>query len=156
MEVRVPADVTAKLIQALRRAGRREIGGILMGECLAPDRFRVADLTIQSRGGSFAVFVRNVVQALDPLRRFFARTDHNYLRFNYLGEWHSHPSFRPEPSVRDVRSMVDIVEDPCVGATFAVLLIVRLGVAGELEGTVTVFMPGQSPFRGDLVMEAAT
>ena len=46
------------------------------------------------------------------------------------------------------------MEDPKVGATFAVLLIVRLGAAEELEGTVTVFVSRQTVFQGQLVLEA--
>ena len=154
MEVHLPADVTAQFIEALRRAGRREIGGILMGECLVPDCFRVTDFTIQSRGGSFVTFIRSLMEVLDPLHRFFRRTGHKYRRFNYLGEWHSHPSFPLDPSARDLQSMREIVEDPKVGATFAVLLIVRLGAAEELEGTVTVFVSRQTVFQGQLVLEA--
>src|SRR5436305_3382362 len=111
MDFLLPAEVASRLVAALRLAGRQEVGGILMGESLAPGRFRIAEATIQPHGGSFATFFRNVRLALKPLRRFFSRTGHDYQRFNYLGEWHSHPSFVPEPSGPDVRSMLEIVED---------------------------------------------
>jgi [CysO sulfur-carrier protein]-S-L-cysteine hydrolase len=152
MEIRVPPEIRSKLIETLRKAGMREAGGVLMGECLAPSRFRIADLSIAPRGG-FARFFRNLAHALDPLRRFFDRTGHQYRKLNYLGEWHSHPCFLPEPSACDLQSMLKIVEDPEVGATFAVLLIVRLENAEDLEGTATVFIPGGAPFRADLVWE---
>lgn len=150
----LPAEVASRLMAALRRAGQREIGGILMGEYLSPSRFRIAEVTIQRHAGSFAAFLRSVRFALEPLSRFFSRTGHDYQRFNYLGEWHSHPSFVPEPSGPDVRSMLEIVEDPQVGATFAVLMIVRLGTGGALDGTVTIFVPGGQMFRGNLIFEA--
>lgn len=153
MVVLIPDGVADQLLVALRRAGRQEIGGVLMGECLSPGRFRIAELTIQTQGGSFATFLRNLQLVLAPLRRFFDRTAHDYRRFNYLGEWHSHPSFTPEPSEPDVSSMTELVNDPDVGATFVVLMIVRLGDNDALEGTVTVFVPGGEPFRGELIME---
>ena len=111
-----------------------------MGECLAPSRFRVADLTIQRRGGTLASFVRRVGEALSALARFFRRTREDYTRFNYLGEWHSHPSFSTRPSAKDVRSMVEIAEDPEVGANFVALVIARLE-GGELVGSASVFWP---------------
>jgi [CysO sulfur-carrier protein]-S-L-cysteine hydrolase len=154
MDLILPAEVSSRIETALRRARWREIGGILMGEALGPDCFRIAEATIQPQGGSFSSFLRNVRFALDPLRRFFSKTGHDYRRFNYLGEWHSHPSFVPEPSGPDKRSMLEIVEDPRVGAIFAVLMIVRLGTGEELDGTVTVFVPGAQPFRGNLIFEA--
>jgi hypothetical protein len=51
---------------------------------------------------------------------FFER----YRRFNYLGEWHSHPSFSVQPSFEDIESMTDIVENGNSTITFAVPLIV--------------------------------
>jgi hypothetical protein len=49
--------------------------------------------------------------------------------------------------------MRDIIEDPAVGAHFAVLLIVRLGQDLTLEGSVTIYQPGKREFRGNLILE---
>ena len=110
-----------------------------MGEHVADGMFRIADLTVQRRGGTFATFVRVVESFVGPLRAFFERTNRNYTRFNYLGEWHSHHSFALLPSGSDRTTMRDLVSDPMVGARFAVLLLVRLDDFGGLEGAVTVF-----------------
>jgi len=150
----VPRDVSKRLESALRSAGRREVGGVLMGEHVSEGVFRVKDLTVQRRG-TLASFVREVGVALTPLRRFFRETGHDYVRFNYLGEWHSHPSFTPEPSHRDSESMWRIVDDPAVGANFAVLLIVRLGSKGKLEGSVMAYLPGRRKLEATLEAETA-
>jgi hypothetical protein len=147
------SEIAERLAGALRDAGRREVGGVLMGEHVSEGVFRVKDLTVQRRG-TFVSFVREVGAALVPLRRFFRETGHDYVRFNYLGEWHSHPSFAPEPSPRDSESMWRIVEDPAVGANFAVLLIVRLGDEGELEGWATAYLSGRRRLEASL--EAGT
>lgn len=125
-----------------------------MGECLAPSRFRVADLTIQRRGGGFASFIRRLGDALAALARFFSQTGEEYTRFNYLGEWHSHPSFSTNPSEKDVRSMLDIAADPEVGANFVALLIVRLG-AGRVEGSASIYWPDGAYEEARLSMEGA-
>lgn len=153
MKLLLPPEVKGRLVDALAKAGRREVGGILMAEHVAENVFRVRDLTIQRRGGSFATFVRAVQSVLGPLGEFFRATGHNYTRFNYAGEWHSHPSFAPVPSTTDHSTMHSIVENPEVGAFFVVLMIVKLGDKRELEGSVTIYQPGGRRFRGELVIE---
>ncbi len=155
VEIVLPREIQERLEAALEAAGSREIGGVLMGECLAPDRFRVADLTIQRRGGSFASFIRRLAEALAALARFFRQTDEEYTRFNYLGEWHSHPSFSTNPSEKDVRSMLDIAGDPDVGANFVALLVVRLR-AGRVEGSASIYWPDGAYEVAALSMEVAS
>jgi len=126
----------------------------MMGEHVEGEVFRVVEVTVQ-QPGTVASFVRMIWGAVTSLRRFFARTDHQYTKFNSLGEWHSHPSFRLEPSDRDSATMWGIVEDPEVGANFAVLLIVRLQ-DGSLEGQAFVYLPGKTTQPAVLVMEGPT
>src|SRR2546426_6934298 len=135
MELLVPPEITSQLVDALTQAGRREIGGILMGQHVGPDTFRVRKVTVQRRGGTFAAFVRIVAEILAPLRAFFDATKHDYTRFNYLGEWHSHHSFALSPSGRDDMTMYDLVMDPQLAARFLVLLLVKLDNRGQLEGS---------------------
>src|SRR5213596_1840382 len=116
MQLLVPPEIESQLVDALTQAGRREIGGILMGQHVGADTFRVMEVTVQRRGGTFAAFIRIVADILAPLRAFFDATKHDYTRFNYLGEWHSHHSFALEPSGRDHDTMCHIVTDPQLGA----------------------------------------
>lgn len=153
MIILLPAEVKGRIEAALARAGTSEIGGILMGEQLAPSHFRVSNITIQNRDGFFASFVRNLAIALEGLRRYFDMTERNYRRFNYLGEWHSHPSFEPKPSPKDEQSMFEIVNDPDVGANFAILMVVKLNPDDLFEATATVFAPNMQPFRATLDQE---
>jgi [CysO sulfur-carrier protein]-S-L-cysteine hydrolase len=153
MKVLLPNPITKQLVLALRQAGRREIGGILMGEHVDTDTFRVKAITVQPIGGTPFSFRRMFRNILRPLRRFFRETNYNYTKFNYLGEWHSHPSFSPEPSPIDDDTMWELAQDPQVGANFIVLLIVRLAAPSKLEGTVTVYLPDSRHFYGELVQE---
>jgi len=153
MRVIVPRSIQEELLTSLMAAGLREIGGVLMGEHVGDQIFAVRQITVQWESGSLATFVRAVQELLQPLAKFFRLTHHDYRRFNYLGEWHSHPSFVPEPSARDCETMWEIVDDREVGANFVVLLIVRLSRENELTGTVTVFSPGHRIARANLVLE---
>jgi hypothetical protein len=125
-----------------------------MGEQLAPSRFKVTEMTFQRHGGLFARFVRNARLALVALQQFFTRTGHRYACFNYLGEWHSHPSFEPRPSETDHASMIDVACHQNTGANFVLLLIARLGETSQLEGSVTVYLPDGTVGPGVLDIQA--
>jgi hypothetical protein len=140
MQLRLPDSCTESLRQALRQAGTKEIGGQIFGEQLAPSDFRAAELTIQKRSGSFARFFVDLVQAARDACKFFERTQHRYTQFNYVGEWHSHPSFQVHPSATDLTTMRDLVSDTSFAGHFAVLLIVKLE-EGRLHGRAWVFDP---------------
>lgn len=153
LTLELPDDVVQTLVRELENAGHREIGGILMGEQLAPGRFRVTELSVQLHSGWFARFVRSARDALDALQHFFDRNSHQYNCFNYIGEWHSHPSFGLTPSASDQKSMLEIASDPATGANFVVLLIVRLDRTNSLECGVTVYLPNGVIFPGALDIE---
>lgn len=125
MRVDFPTHLIDEVTQACRRSGIHEVGGILFGEHIDTEHFRVVELTVDQQG-LVASFKRSIQHVLGSCKRFFRKTNHDYSRFNYLGEWHSHPSYELFPSSRDDQSMFDIVCDQSVGANFVVLVIVRL------------------------------
>ncbi len=126
MRIRVARNEIEKLLVALRGARLREAGGQLYGEQLVPSHFKVNELTVQPQLGSRAHFTVDIAAALRDANIYFERTGHNYQRFNYIGEWHSHPSFEVSPSDEDRTTMLDLVRDAEFRGTFAVLMIVRL------------------------------
>jgi integrative and conjugative element protein (TIGR02256 family) len=139
MHLLLTAPILKRIRRELRRAGLSEIGGLLMGEHVGDDEFRVVDISVQRTGGSIASFVRDPASHNAQLKAFFARTGGDFTRFNYLGEWHSHPMFAPVPSETDCHSMQSIVDNHDVGANFLVLLVVRLASRTKIEGTAMVF-----------------
>lgn len=125
------------------------MGGMLFGEHLGVDEFGVIDATVASTG-TVASFVRSLRATLRPLERFFARTKGDYRRFNYLGEWHSHPSFALVPSSVDDATMFDLVEDPATNARFAVSMIVKLE-DDRLRAAAFAYFPGGIRERCDVI-----
>jgi len=156
MQLLIPPTIASQLVEALNQVGDREIGGILMGQHVGFDTFRVKGITIQRKGGTFAAFVRIVADILAPLRAFFDSTRHQYKKFNYLGEWHSHHSFALSPSDRDHTTMYSMVMDPELGANFVVLLLVKLDENSDLQGNVTVYEPNMRPRVGNVKCEEHT
>lgn len=147
----LPPEQQELLLSALRKAGQREVGGVLMGEHIGLNLFVVREMTVHRRG-AFASFVRRIEDALGGLRAFFQETGHDYARFNYIGEWHSHPSFAPYPSRTDDLSMLQIVQDESVGANFVALLIAKLGAEGELISTVHTYLPDGTRIQSNLTL----
>ena len=139
IEIVLPANVAAKLRRELRRAGDREIGGVLAGEDRGGGRFLVADLSVQRSGGGVAHFVRDPGAHRRFMRRFLARAGNDYTRLNYLGEWHSHPRFPALPSGTDLRQMQGLIEERGQPANFLVLLVAKLGRGSEIEATAHAF-----------------
>lgn len=144
MKVEVAKDVRKVLRRALRSAGRREIGGVLMGEQIVPGYFRIVDISVDSETGGRAQFVRSPEAHAEALEAFFHRTGNTYDRFNYLGEWHSHPGFAVTPSMQDAGSMMALVQGER-GINFAVLLIVRLDWWHQITASCTLFQRGHTP-----------
>lgn len=152
IKIIIPKKIKNKMISELKKAGSREIGGVLLGEHLAENTFSIYDITIQSSGGSWISFMRKLPASFKKtINQFFQKTNFQYSKYNYLGEWHSHPSFELTPSSRDIQTMFEIVEDNNVGANFAILLIVKFD--SELYGDVTLFVPEYPIIKGELLME---
>lgn len=139
-----------KLKRELRSAGSNEIGGVLAAEQVSDGCFLVVNLSVQ-RNGTRSHFKRNPIQHREFIRRFHERMGHQPERFNYLGEWHSHPAYPATPSDVDFRQMQDLVEDAEQKSTFLVLMIVKLGLKEQLRGSAYGFRPGSAALRGRLL-----
>ena len=73
MNILVPGAVTNTLCKELKSAGRREIGGVLVGEHLGEDRFRLVDISVQRDHGDSHHFVRNPGEHRTFLDNFFEK-----------------------------------------------------------------------------------
>lgn len=146
MRLKLPRDQSDRLRSLLSTAGRREIGGVLMGEQITVDCFRIVDFSVDEHTGGAAHFVRSPEDHKAALEAFFTRTGRDYARFNYLGEWHSHPIFSTRPSLEDVSAMTDLVTGER-SIDFSVLLIARLRFLRRLDVSSFVFSRHAPPQR---------
>ena len=133
MKLRIPHKIADRWTTALIRARNREIGGILFGEHVGEMDFRVVEATMQEHGGSDGTFRREAGKARRAIKKLSRRYGQNPERFNYLGEWHSHPNTLVLPSLDDELTMRGLLADSEVAASFLVLLITRLGECDALE-----------------------
>jgi proteasome lid subunit RPN8/RPN11 len=160
MQVSLPSEIAVRLLRELEQAGHREIGGILMAEQLSePGHFRVVDFSVDPHSGKSDYFERDPSTHGAVLEAFFQRNGHDFSRFNYLGEWHSHPCFPVRPSFRDMKTMLQLVNGGD-GIDFALLMIVKLIGPAALEASMTLFMRGARPtlvdFTGATTLDECT
>lgn len=152
IEVILSAKCARKLKRELRAAGRNEIGGVLAAEQIGDGKFLVKAMSVQ-RDGTPTSFVRDPVQHRKFMRRFHLLAGNQPQRFNYLGEWHSHPSFLALPSAPDLREMYAEIADSEQAASFLVLIIVKLGKDSALTGSAHAFRRGHGGMRVSLNAE---
>lgn len=154
LKLMIASELCERLRASLRQAGHREIGGVLVGEHIEDGVFRLVDLSVQTAGGTKSCFVRRPESHEGFLDAFFAKTEHNFVRFNYLGEWHSHPSFPAWPSETDLSAMQELVENGEQGVNFALLLVVNLDWRKRLCLSANAFRPGTAPIEVDVAIES--
>ncbi|MGF6810713.1 proteasome lid subunit RPN8/RPN11 [Paraburkholderia sp. Clong3] len=147
----IPPEVQAPLIAALRRAGVRECGGVLLGEHVGTNDFAVRSLTVH-QPGAVAAFVRGMGGMVKAIKTYCRSKGNDFTRFNYLGEWHSHPLFSVQPSAKDHTTMRELATDRRVGANFVVLLVFRLHCQ-QLEGSAHTYLPDGSVHLSKLDLE---
>jgi hypothetical protein len=150
MKIALAPEIETRLRRALHQAGRREIGGMLFAEQLAPAYFRLMDFSLDSHSGSHTHFQRDPAAHERALNEFFERTGRDFSRFNYLGEWHSHPSFTVSPSLEDIATMQSLVHNNTGTISFALLLIVRQRFRFWMDYSLTAFARDYSPQRARL------
>jgi len=124
-QVRFTIDEKVKetILEALKRHGDFEIGGVLIAKKIESNHFQIVDASVSDEGKSRSPvhFIRETTKSQKLLKKHFAKkTGH------YAGEWHSHPNFSLTPSAGDILTMLSIINDKDYGASFAVLMIANL------------------------------
>lgn len=151
LSLKIPSAHWNAMRGCLKLGGIREIGGWLAAEQLAPGDFELVGFTVDLDVGThnrFASLPNTHGAQLDDI---LAANSDRAGRMDYLGEWHSHPTFAPVPSDIDVAAMTKMVEKS--GPSFATLLIVRLLGTATLQATITTFQRGLPPEHGQLITD---
>jgi hypothetical protein len=151
LRITIPLEHRSILHRSLIKAGSRECGGILLGEHVGTNHFAVRGLTTQ-KPGAIASFVRSMTNVVTTIKAFCGARGNDFAKFNYLGEWHSHPLFTVQPSAQDHATMRALAMDPKVGANFVVLLVFRLR-GTRLEGSAHTYLPDGTVHPAQLELE---
>lgn len=152
VELVLPSPIVSRMKVSLARAGDREIGGVLMARQIVPGCFEIVDFSIDEQTGERAHFVREPALHDGFLDEFFERTGQDYTNYNYIGEWHSHPSLPLAPSITDIGSMEDLVNGER-NIPFAALLVVRSDTPSEFVATASFHQRGMTPVPARILSE---
>ena len=152
MRLRIAQKTIDNWADALKQARNREIGGILFGEHVDDDDFRILEATTQKTMGSSTAFHRDSEEAKRELGRLFQKYGDDPERFNYLGEWHSHPNAPALPSSIDELTMQKLLNDPKSEVHFLVLLINRLNNS-QIELSATSYLTSGERVSCNIVVE---
>jgi len=144
MKLLLPPDIAHRLARLLKRSGSVEVGGVLMGEHVDGDIFRIVDFSSQSTNNTSSSFLRMPSKHNDTLDAFFKKTGLDYSKYNYLGEWHSHPRFAVHPSDVDIATMMNMLGNNSTSPNFAILLIIRLARNHTIEIGAWLFVPNSN------------
>ena len=154
MKLRVASQTIDDWATALKRARHREIGGILFGEHVGDADFRIVEATIQARGGNEVTFWRKAGKARRDFKSMSRRYGNDPERFNYLGEWHSHPHAPAVPSHVDEITMFQLLSDPETTVNFLILLINCLNEQSKLELSAVAYLASGQKIPCNIVVES--
>lgn len=134
-------EAIACMIEAARKAGRSETGGILIGR-YGPEGW-VADIVEAtprppgSRSGWFW-FQRSSTGLAALLEDRWSKGLH------YLGEWHFHPGGSPAPSGSDVLAMLKVADDGAYRCVEPLLAILGGRLDADWSISMTLFRAGHA------------
>lgn len=151
LKLTIPRAQLKKMQICLKEGGIREIGGWLAAEQIAPGDFKLVGFTVDFEVGTWDHFESVPGSHTEQLDEILTENENRSGRVDYLGEWHSHPTFPPVPSTMDLAAMTNMVENS--GPAFAALIIVRMLDTTSIEASITTFQRGQPPAKGRLTFE---
>lgn len=140
----------------LKGAGRKEIGGVLFGEQIAEGDFRIVEATRQRFfGGTATTFKRRGGAARKDILDLHKKFGGDSERFNYLGEWHSHPCAPAMPSLQDEVTMYELLADQGDAVNFLVLIIVKLDAEARLHICARTYLASGHKLNCEIEIEGA-
>lgn len=138
----------------LTRARSRELGGVLFGEQIAEGDFRVVETTRQRLwGGTATTFHRRGGRARKEILALHEKLGGDPERFNYLGEWHSHPNAPAWPSIQDEVTMYKLLADQGTAVNFLVLMILKLDGMSRLQIGAQTYLSSAHKIQCEIEIE---
>lgn len=140
MKLLITKEILENWQVTLIEAKQNEVGGILFGEHVGNEKFRLIEYTLQKKQGKKASFQRNASDARKSLKQLNKAYGNKHTQFNYLGEWHSHPNSLAIPSEKDVETIRSILKDKSTIANFLVLMILKVNHESFIEMSAITFL----------------
>lgn len=132
MKIVIKKEVTSKIYETVQLAGINEIKGSCYAFHKDNDLFEIEETYISQQKGTFS-FSNLIINCKYNLfeKRYYKKHRNNFKEHNYIGDWHSHPSFKLKPSNYDIEEVNSELINS--NANFLIQIIVKI-VNNELIG----------------------
>jgi len=151
MKIIVPKNIVDSIFGAVEKAGVCEIKGALYAKYISSNCYEIEDVFISKNAGTS--FFSNLIIGFSYHRfekNYFKKHNNDFKNHNYIGDWHSHPSFECIPSEYDVKEAFDELRNS--NANFLIQLIVK-NDGGKLIGNCFLYNDNESHEKCSLVIE---
>ena len=150
MKIIIQNDVKTKLYEALTKAGINEIKGACFAYNSSPNVFEIEEVYISPVQGTFAFSNLIINYKYKKFERdYFKRHNYDYEKHNYIGDWHSHPSFDCIPSQYDIKEVLDELSKS--NANFLIQLILKIE-NGKLIGNCYYYNSKEKTIKCELLL----
>lgn len=155
MRLRIPTSIIEQWAADLDRASHKEVGGVLFGEQITEGDFRIVEITRQQFfGGTATTFKRRGGVARKEILALHEKFGGDPKRFNYLGEWHSHPNAPAWPSLQDECTMQKLLADQGGVVNFLILIIVKLDEQAKFHICARAYLASGHNLNCEIEIEA--
>jgi len=151
LEIIIPAKITSLIKKHIDKYSPLETKGALFAEHLGDNIFKIDSVYLEPKPGTTTyvkLVVNRVYQAFQ--NSFHKKHQYHFSKFNYIGDWHSHPLFECIPSSFDVEEVQKDLKNS--NANFLVQLILKVN-QDKLIGNAFYYSNQVSAKKIHLVIE---
>ena len=151
MEIIIPKKISLKLKKQISKYSPLETKGALFAEDLGNDTFRIDEVYLEPKPGT-TTFVKLFInqEYVSFQKNYHKLRKNNFSKFNFIGDWHSHPLFECFPSSYDIREVEEDIKKS--NAIFLVQLILKV-IKGKLIGNAFYYTRGLSAKKITLTIQ---
>lgn len=108
MTIVIPKEISELLKKELDFMGQNETKGSFFAERIDNDLFEVNEIYFSKKRGTFS-FIKMIIgdEYKKFQKKYHEKYSFDYEKYNYIGDWHSHPSFSCFPSTYDKKEAID-------------------------------------------------
>lgn len=99
MKIIIPKNFSNKIFERIKETAPNETKGALFAQKINDNLYVVDDVYFEKKVGSFAfveLYNNKIYQQFQ--RKYHEKHNNDFKNHNYIGDWHSHPSFECYPS----------------------------------------------------------
>lgn len=151
MKIIVQKTVINRMINALKRAGLNETKGACFASKTSDDCYSIEDVFLSKEKGTTVFSNLKINYSYKCFeKRYFKKHKYDYVNHNYIGDWHSHPSFDCLPSNYDKKEAFEELYNS--NARFLIQLIVKL-IDNEITGRCFLYLKNSIAEECELVFD---